>query len=790
MIVLAIVAVVVVVILVWVMITFNRLVRSRNQVADGWAGIDVQLTRRADLVPVLVETVKGYRNFESGTLVQVVDARGRAINSQGPAQAGPAEAQLAGSLKTVFATAEAYPDLKADASFRALQRQLSTLEEDISFARRYYNAQVRTSTPASRPSRPFSPPDPSGSDPPSTSKPTLTTVRYQMPTCRLLRSAVRAGILVLVWLAIATTGTVNGPTPAWAHTVAEAIDSYHVDIDVQTSGTIHVREVINYQFGIVPRHGIERQIPVRFRYDGRYDRIDRIDNVVVSASPGTPTELKISSGNRKYLRIGDPDKTITGAHQYVIDYDVNGALNAFGEHDELYWNAIGNEWTVPIGHPSVIVTTPVPTNGVTCFAGPQGSSSPCASTGTAGSTRTDFSNPDLVPSVGLTVVVSLPKGAAAAAGPILDERWTPQRAFAVTPVTLGGAAALLLLGAVGLGLLFWRQGRDRRAAGGYPAAPSSGDGPEEHVPLFADRDGPVIYRPPEGLRPAQLGVLLDESADPLDVTATIVDLAVRGYLTITEIQREHRWSKSDWLLTATKPADDELLPYERDLFNSIFEGRDEVALSDMRDTFHGDLVRIEGKLYDDSVAHGWFAKRPDKVRSKWLVLGILISVVGAAAVGLAAGFTHAGLVPVPILLAGLVLTAGHRWTPARTAKGSAALSQILGFRRYIETAEADRMQFAEQENVWATYLPYAIVFGATKKWARAFEGLGADQQAGVSSWYISPYPFSPGAFSTSMDSFAHSTSGAIVSTPSSSGGSGFSGGFSGGGGGGGGGGSW
>ncbi len=143
-IVVVIVAVVVVVVLMWVMITFNRLVRSRNQVADGWAGIDVQLTRRADLVPVLVETVKGYRDFESGTLVQVVDARARAINAQGPARAGPAEAQLAGSLKTVFATAEAYPDLKADKSFRALQQQLSTLEEDISFARRYYNAQVRT----------------------------------------------------------------------------------------------------------------------------------------------------------------------------------------------------------------------------------------------------------------------------------------------------------------------------------------------------------------------------------------------------------------------------------------------------------------------------------------------------------------------------------------------------------------------------------------------------------------------------------------------------------------------
>ncbi|MGI8778387.1 MAG: LemA family protein [Acidimicrobiales bacterium] len=137
-------AALVVIALVWLMVTFNRLVRSRNQVADGWAGIDVQLTRRADLVPALVDTVKGYRDFEGGALVRVVEARSQAVNANGPAQAGTAESQLSGSLKTVFATAEAYPDLKADAGFRALQQQLSTLEEDIAFARRYYNAQVRT----------------------------------------------------------------------------------------------------------------------------------------------------------------------------------------------------------------------------------------------------------------------------------------------------------------------------------------------------------------------------------------------------------------------------------------------------------------------------------------------------------------------------------------------------------------------------------------------------------------------------------------------------------------------
>jgi LemA protein len=142
-IVLIVAGVVVVLLLVWIALLFNRLVKGRNLVADAWSGVDVQLTRRAELVPNLVEAVKGYRDFERRTLEELVEARSRAIDATGPAAQGQAEQRVAGSLKTVFAVAEAYPDLKADRSFRSLQEQLATLEEDIAFARRYYNAQVR-----------------------------------------------------------------------------------------------------------------------------------------------------------------------------------------------------------------------------------------------------------------------------------------------------------------------------------------------------------------------------------------------------------------------------------------------------------------------------------------------------------------------------------------------------------------------------------------------------------------------------------------------------------------------
>ena len=136
------VVVVVVVLGLYAVLTYNRLVRRRNEVQEGWAGIDVQLQRRADLVPNLVETVKGYAAHESGVLTEVTQARAGLMQAQGPAEAGAADNMLEQALGKLFAVAEAYPDLKASDNFRSLQAELSGLEEEISFARRYYNALV------------------------------------------------------------------------------------------------------------------------------------------------------------------------------------------------------------------------------------------------------------------------------------------------------------------------------------------------------------------------------------------------------------------------------------------------------------------------------------------------------------------------------------------------------------------------------------------------------------------------------------------------------------------------
>lgn len=137
------VSLVVAAVVVWAALTYNRLVGDRNRIREAWAGIDVQLQRRADLVPNLVETVEGFRMHERDVVVGVTRARADVVDARGPAASGLADDRLEGQLQRLFAVAEAYPDLKTSEQFLSLQRQLVALEEEISFARRYYNALVQ-----------------------------------------------------------------------------------------------------------------------------------------------------------------------------------------------------------------------------------------------------------------------------------------------------------------------------------------------------------------------------------------------------------------------------------------------------------------------------------------------------------------------------------------------------------------------------------------------------------------------------------------------------------------------
>ncbi len=646
----------------------------------------------------------------------------------------------------------------------------------------------------------------------------------------------RARLLVLLGLVgcSVVTATQGGST-AFAQAADERITAYHISIDIQREGWIVVTERIAYDFGSSQHHGIIRNIPARFRYDDRSDRVYPLRVLSVVGSPGTPDQYEvIKSGSDVQIKVGDPDRTISGEHSYTLTYRVDGALNGFADHDELYWNAVGTEWGVPIEDVDVEVRAPTSLQRIACFAGPLGSNRPCATSDLQGDTAT-FAQPGLNPYEAMTVVVGFPAGVVPTPRPILEERWSLARAFSATPVALGVAGGLLALLLAGVGYLLWANGRDRRAIGSpIDIAYATSHEGEQPVPLFEQGTYPVEYAPPDDIRPGQVGTLIDEVANPLDVTATIVDLAVRGYLRIEELPKRWFLGKPDWRLVKLKEADQGLITYERLLLDGLFEDADEVGddlfmeegdeastdetelddssaaparpdlpeatvpsepgiaevkLSALRKRFGLRLRRIQDALYADAVKRRWFAGRPDRIRARWHTIGFVVLAVGVGLVWLAAARSHLGLIPIPLALAGLVLVWAARWMPRRTPKGTGLVRRVLGFRTYIETAEAHEARFQERENIFSTYLPYAVVFGCTEKWAHAFAGIDG-QVPSTAGWYVGAYPFNVGSFTSSIDHFSSVAAGTITSA-AATGSSGFGGGgFSGGGGGGGGGGSW
>ncbi len=590
------------------------------------------------------------------------------------------------------------------------------------------------------------------------------------------------------------------------------ITSYDSKIEMLEANQVQVTETIEFDFGSRPGHGIKRWIPVRYPLEPNstivpegksasdYQRITPVENISVKTSSGAPSNLDVSNdGDFLLLKVGDKDRTITGSHTYELSYTVDGVYNTTEFGDEFFWNVTGDDWGVPIANVKTTVIAPASITKITCFAGVRRSTAPCTSEQSSGATAT-FTQTSLPTGQGLTTVTAVPAGTLDTT-PILDEIWSLRRAFSLTAMTIGIAIALLAIVAGCVIWLIWHQGRDRRYIGEINPYEGSqmANGESGRAPLFSKKAGPVEFRPPDDLRPGQVGVIIDEVANPLDVSATIIDLAVRGYLSLHEIEPTKTGvfsSQPDWNLVKEEKSDSkDLLEYERTLFNSLFRNRTEVKVSKLKYKFHDKLEKVQDDMYLNVVKNHWFPKRPDEVRAHWLIVGIGLLIAGIAVTVALAWLTTFALVAIPIVIGGAILTFGYKLMPHRTAKGGAMLARILGFRHFMDTAETERMQFAERRNIFEKLLPYAIVFGIADRWAETFKDLQAEPGYDGPSWYHGYYAFNAIYFTGALSSFTTTTNGTIVSTPPSSSGaggsSGFSGGgFSGGGFGGGGGGGW
>jgi len=612
---------------------------------------------------------------------------------------------------------------------------------------------------------------------------------------------VRLGLLLaLVITAVSLTG---GHSASAQSEEPWIIDSFDIVYDVRSDGTIEGKETIRVDFGGLQKHGIFRdfytrvscaepiagaQQPIHECPGGSFRQYDyEIHDVTRLDGSGWKYEVSDNQGATR-VKIGDGDVIVSGKQDYVITYTLSGALDEYDDHAEFYWDATGLEWVVGFTAVSINVNLPegADTNAA-CYQGFEGSNEKCE-TAAEGSTIRYTATRPLSFGEGVTIVAGWQNGLVEIPPPVIEDEASFSDFFTLDFIEFAGLIGSAVVGVLLVAASWHRFGRDKAYLTIHYLTNETAEGSK---PI---RGGPPVvveFLPPEDLRPAQMGVLLDERADMLDVTATIVDLAVRGYLHITELPKAGWFGSNDWKLTKKQEAA-ELNAFEQKVFVGLFSTGDEVELSDLKYKFAQALSKSQKLIYDDAMKHKWFSVRPETSKGMWAIVAVALIILGVGLSCFSAVFWSRGLFFLGLIPAGIVMLVVSRSMAHRTAAGSEMLRRVLGFRMYIETAEKHRQEFNEKENIFARYLPFAIVFGCVSKWAKAFEGLESTAAASTTSWYSGTHAFAPVAFASSLHSFSNSVGSTLGAGASSSGsgGSGFSGGSSGGGGGGGGGGSW
>ena len=548
-----------------------------------------------------------------------------------------------------------------------------------------------------------------------------------------------------------------------------AINSFDAAITIQPSGKVQVVEEIAVDYGTVQKHGIYRDLPIAYKNTDGSDHFVSYKVTAIKRDGNDESYVATYNGDLFDLKIGDANQTVQGKHTYQVSYLATGVLQKFNGYDELNWNVTGNNW--PVGIQSVLAEVHTPESGITqvsCYVGVLGSTTHCTQEFTGQVAQFSQSQP-LQVGEGMTVAVGYTSGMV----PILTVSQRPSSLTDfeqnVSLPTLFGSFILVLM--VGVGLIFrtwWKKGRDA-------------DGRK------INRTIAPVYESPNGLRPGEIGLLIDEHADTLDVTATIVDLAVRGFLTITELPKKWVLASADYTLTRTNKSDTKLLGYEQSLLEALFTTGSEVTISTLKNTFYKDLISVKKLLYTDMTAAKYFAEDPDKVRQKYYGLGLGIAIVGGVLTFL--GITNQiavaiGVGPALIVCAILLIIIANAM-PQRTDLGLETYQKALGYKLFISATEKYRQPYFEKANFFMDVLPYAIVFGVADKLAKDFDKMGIVPP--TPTWYYGVSPFNPILFAGSMTSFSQAMSTTMQSVPQSGSGGG---GFSGGGFGGGGGGSW
>lgn len=530
-----------------------------------------------------------------------------------------------------------------------------------------------------------------------------------------------------------------------------------VVVTIEADGWVLVEETIVADFQVEKR-GIIRRIPIRYEAGLHHYELG-FDLLGVTDENGNEHPIRVrKKRNSVQIRIGDAGTYLLGRQVYRLIYRVKRALLWEDDRVVLRWNAIGHEWEVPTAAASIRIVPPAGTDPALAFHD--------AWTGTWGSRGRDFTSSQeldgsviyktgaLRPHEGVTIEVSLP-------GDVVDRPGRAQRAG----LWLADNLVYALWPVVFL-FCYWywrRRGRDL----GDPGSVA------------------VQYDAPDGLSPGEVGTLVDQKVDPRDISATIVDLAVRGFLSIEQKNGLSKRTGEEITFhkgsTGAQPR-----PHEALILDRIFAKGDTAPMDEMTD-FHSIIPKVQKSLYDGLNKDGYFDGNPSTARGKFASLAILAVLAVFGAAGFLQFLALGRIFPLPLIIS-LVLSlvtvvVFSRSMPRRTSKGRRAWEGVAGLEEYIRRAEAGSIASSEKRGVFERLLPFAMIFGVAHKWAKAFEGIyeaspnwyqGQGSDPVSTAWIVSSLNSSSTQMQTSMFAPPRSSGGG-------SGGSWSSGGFSGGG---------
>jgi hypothetical protein len=575
------------------------------------------------------------------------------------------------------------------------------------------------------------------------------------------------------------TGLVVGAAAAIGGVVGdrEHVRSLWAGAELADSGSAAIVEVVDYDFGFqTGKHGIYRDVP----------GLDPNARIEVS-SPDAPADLAVlatpvdsPSYPATRLRIGDPDRTVTGERRYVIAYDLDGIAPA----GQLRWDAVGAAWTVPIDTATVEVVAPWRFVDVRCVAGTTGSTDPCP-----------VEQPE--PGHLVATVPSLDPGEGVTLFATAGEPVTPVRELQ-PPVGVSGdepgtgaaapaaVATVATLGAAAVtSRIVRRAGRERVRTGGAAdvawaaSGGPDGNGSERRVDSAELASLATIeFAPPRELTTTQGGVVLTETVRPEHKVAWLIGEAIDGSIELVDAEEGARRGKGVRLRRA-----DFGDPGAAPVLNAIFDGRPEVELGSYDEQFAIGWAQLDEELEHWSAASGLWDTAADHRRTRVRVLGVLAAAAGAALVVLGSvvavrsGPLWLGAVAVGAVLAGAGASATLRgWElRVRTPEGAGLWLRVESFRRFLAASEGYHAEQAAARGVLREYTAWAVALGEVDRWSRAV-GAAANvpDRSALTYVYLAPALLS-------------ATSSASTAPSSSSGGGG---GGVGGGGGGGGGGSW